>query len=122
MQVDRPFFDKFSHPSFFNNIKDVGRSVVREINNVLTARSPFWAAKGNPFSYGILDLSAFENDNKKFIDNIKTAILAADPRIAELEISNFAIDLKKQTLNFSLIFSLKNNLSDSFSTSIYVRV
>ena len=120
MKADRPLLDKFVYSVFFDNVKDLGRSIAHEINNILSSRVP--KALDLPFKYGILDFSVFNEDESLFISYIKKAILEFEPRINLINITDLKVDRQKQVISFTLKFTLKSHYIDSFVTNIYVRI
>ena len=121
MQIDRPFFDKFNSSAIISNIRDLGKSIVQEVDRILNSRLPIDNAtsiKDNPFYYGINEIISIGSDdylNNVFIPHMKKHILDAEPRINDLDVSNVVIDRFTQTISFNIKFTFKNS---TFSTNI----
>lgn len=126
MRIDRPFFDKFNSSTYIQDIKELGKSIIVEIYNILSTRikshinvNKFKGTSENPFDYGIIDLQSFDNI-EKLSSNIRSSIMLYDPRVKDCYIENININQQQQSIEFSILFTI-DQYSECFRSNINIR-
>lgn len=125
--IDRPFLEKFSTSTFFQNTSDLCNSIAVEIANILSSNlrikgslSKLPNINVNPYAYGTRDLQSLLTSSiirREFIEHCKQQILLLEPRIDGCEISNASINHIRQHVRFDVSYIIRN-VDDVLTTTV----
>ena len=120
-RIDAPFLTKFVNNKTFLTHDELIASIVNEIGNILSTKlkQKFDDSTKTPYGYGVPDLQSLDSSAESlggFKEKCCKAILAYEPRVSDVTISDCFIDYKTQMLHMQLtVFCTSISFFHNFS-------